>query len=355
MKKCLAPMLAILKFRRKPYEIQGASHPRLAHWLKILVITVIAPTVLTAGITAERPSARTELPISVTKFGGASRYSVMITVNGKPVEAALDTGSVGLRILATAFPAGGRATSRRSSIGFNSGVILGGPVVRAQVRFGGLPETEIDVQRIDEIGCREDVRDCEASVSDPNSYRIMGEGTPGKGFDAILGVGLRPEPLGHPLERAGVTRWIVELPRNPNEGGRVILNPSNGELTDFHLIPFLADRNEVHGCLVAAAFRACGPSMVDTGAPGITLFGFSEGDLPPRGAAAKITLGEGNASVSTPIEIGRHDMATMVRARGPRRDAKPSLSFGVAPYLRWSILYDAERRALGVTERQRAK
>lgn len=313
---------------------------------------IIAPLLLLFAAPADTGALRAELPITMTQIGNARRYSVMITINGEPVEAALDTGSVGLRILANAFPTGGKATSRRTSIGFNLGVILEGQVVRTQVSYAGLPDADVNVQRVDAIGCRAGVAGCEASIGDPNAYRIMGEGTPDQGFSAIIGIGLRSDPLGHPLEQAGVSRWIVELPRTASETGRLILNPTDTEVADYQRIPFLAGRNEVSGCLVAAPVKACGPAMVDTGAPGITLFGFADADVPPPGTVATITLGKGADGISMPIEVGRRDQAAMVRLRPPRPDAKASLSFGIAPFLRWSILYDAKARALGVADRR---
>jgi hypothetical protein len=316
----------------------------MLHGLLSLFLAVTPP--------ADAPPARVELPIRLVQ-GTARRFSVMVTINGQPVEAGLDTGSVGLRIMPTALPGSGGGEQVR--IGFNAGVVLEGPAVRAQVAFGGLPATTVRVQRVERVSCRPEVPQCGAAGADTNTFRIMGDGVPGQGFPAILGIGLRDERLGHPLVQAGITRWIVDLPRMAGETGRLILNPGDDEVARYKQVRFLAGRNEVAGCLVTASNRVCAPTMVDTGAPGIQLFGGTSGDQLPDGTPATLVIGDGEASASMPVTIGRRDQAAGMRIRPPRPDARQSLSFGLAPYLRWSILYDARARTLGVADRQGAQ
>ncbi|MBA15049.1 MAG: hypothetical protein CMN73_01665 [Sphingomonas sp.] len=295
---------------------------------------------------------RVELPVHrVSSGNGPPRFSVTVTINGQPVEAALDTGSVGLRVVGSALPSGGRETGQTVGIGFNSGVQLSGRVVRASVSFGDLPEATVALQRIDQATCRSGVPRCDATGSDMSSFRIMSEGVPGQGFVAILGIGLRPERLGHPLGQAGVTRWIVELPRSAAETGKLILNPTDAEVAGYRQVALLPDKNEVRGCIRSETHERCAPTMIDSGAPGITLFGADAEDLPAQGTEATLSLGEGDDSPSMTVTIGRRDQGGAARIRPARPDAPTSFSFGIAPYLHWSILYDSQARTLGVSDR----
>lgn len=301
---------------------------------------------------ASAGEARVELPIRlVQEPGRAPRYAVTIMINDKPVEVALDTGSVGLRVIAPSLPDGARDTGRTVTIGFNSGVMLEGAAVQLRVKFGDVPAQKVLAQRIDRADCRPGVPRCEATGVALSDYRIMSDGKPGSGFVGILGIGLRPEALGHPLEQSGIDRWIVQLPRNAGETGRLILNPAEPETAGYRYVPFLPGRNEVAGCLVTPAKRLCAPAMVDSGAPGITLFGASDDDVPEPATEASLQLGDGADAPTMPITVGQRDQGASIRARPRRPDAPTSLSFGIAPYLRWSILYDARGRRLGVLDR----
>jgi hypothetical protein len=248
-------------------------------------------------------------------------------------------------------PPGGRPSGGAVRIGFNSGVFLEGPAVDATVGFGPLAAATVRVQRVEKVGCRPGVERCPASGVELPDFRIMGDGAPGQGFIAILGIGLREERLGHPLEQAGVTRWIVDLPRAPDEVGRLVLNPADDEVARYRWFQFLDGRNEVAGCITTAASSICAPTMIDSGAPGITVFGDIPADLPVQGDSAMLVIGDRKQSSQMPVTIGRRDQATALRVAPARPDAKTSLSFGIAPYLRWSILYDAKTRTLGVADR----
>lgn len=310
------------------------------------MLLLLVPILAAAVVPVE--SSRVELPIKMQPGRGARRYSVTIMVDGQPIEAALDTGSVGLRILAPAVSLKGEGPDVRVS--FNSGVELEGSAVRAKVSFGSWPEKAFLVQRIERVGCRNGVTQCEAAGADIAQYKIMSDGVPGRGFSAILGIGVRNERLDHPLVNAGVARWIVDLPSSPERPGRLILNPTGAEAARYRRVPFLPKRNEIAGCLIAGSRKICGPAMVDTGATGLQVFGGTETDLLPPDTQAKLQLGEDASQVEMPVTIGSREQAAMMRIRPARPDANLSLSFGIAPYLRWSILYDYDARTLGVAD-----
>ncbi|WP_420607360.1 hypothetical protein [Novosphingopyxis sp.] len=314
------------------------------------MLQIFLPLVAVAA--AATPSAHTDLPIKMIENGrGAKRFSVTIMVNGEPVEAALDTGSVGLRIVAPALPAGAKATGRKARIGFNSGVMLEGSAVRVSVAFAGMNAKPVTVQRIDGASCRKEVPRCDAAGVKLSAFRIMSDGIPGEGFSAILGIGLRDDPIGHPLVQVGIDRWIVKLPRTPEEVGHLILNPTDAEVANYRMVALLPHRNEIEGCLVTATKKLCAPTAIDSGAPAITLFGTSAEDIPESRTSAMLALGSGEDDPKMPIIVGDRSEATLIRARPARRDAESSMSFGIAPYMHWTILYNSRARTLGVANR----
>ena len=91
--------------------------------------------------------------------------------------------------------------------------------------------------------------------------------------------------------------------------------------------------------------------MIDSGATGLRIQGGRPGDVLPNGAPAKLVIGDDRASVSTDVVIGRRDQATAMSLAAAREPGRTSLSFGIAPYLRWSVLYDARARTIGVADR----
>jgi hypothetical protein len=73
-------------------------------------------------------------------------YSVELTVGGHPVEAMLDSGSTGLRLLPAAVPANAvRKTSTQSIYSYAIGVEPRGAFAKAKVGVGGL---ETDDERL---------------------------------------------------------------------------------------------------------------------------------------------------------------------------------------------------------------
>ena len=313
---------------------------------------------LTLVLLAAAPAVaqRAEVPIKrVTLSNGDRRYSVTVTVDGQPVEAGLDTGSTGLRILAASLPGSSGARGETVRISYGSGVEFTGAAVPVQLALGMLPAAKARVQRIDTVACTARVPDCAAREKvEAADYRIQGDGLPGEGFVAILGIGMRADPVGNPLAALGVRRWIVELPRPGDSGpGRLILNPDETEVARYRQFRFVGDTNQVAGCIVAAApkTKLCAPAMIDTGAVGLRVQGGTADQILPNGTAAEIIVGDDRATASMPVTIGRRDQATAMRLYPARRPGEVSLSFGIAPYFHWSILYDAEQRRFGLADR----
>lgn len=297
---------------------------------------------------------RVEIPIrEVDLSDGMRRYTVALVIDGKPVEAALDTGSSGLRVLAPRLSDAAQAAQGHvSSYGYESGAEFKGQVIRLPVAMGVL-SANAELMRVDAIGCRREKPNCPMGGADLKTFGIMGDMLPGQGFAAIFGTAMNHNDIDNPLVELGVRRWIVELPRQAGETGKLVLNPDDAEMANFRRFQ-VDDRGMLSGCLTAAARqsqRICAPAIFDSGAPGIHVVG---GDLPtpqqwPRGTDVTLALGDQRSSVGINVTLGRRDQAAgfFIEPGPPRQH----LAFGIAPYLAWSVLYDASRREIGVAPR----
>lgn len=291
--------------------------------------------------------ARTVIPIHArTLSDGVRRYSVSLTVDGEVVEAALDTGSAGLRLLPGKTPAPGGG--RRARYAFSGGVELEGTQAPADIGFGDLVG-RVDVQRVSKIACAPGRPDCAASLG-LDDYGFEGDGLRGQGFRAILGLNLAAGPKDHPLRRLGARRWIVSLPLDSGDG-ELIVDPTDAEVTDFVVLPMkpnLAWRSDgahdaVDGCLEQpnGGRKACGAVLLDTGAAGAAVVN-AGGDESAWTAGAALTFASGNLP---PVELPR------VSAGRGGDLPRPIVLAGVAPYLAFDVLYDPERRTIGLRPR----
>jgi hypothetical protein len=312
------------------------------------------------------PPRRVELPIrEVVLSDGARRYTVPLQVGGTTIEAGLDTGSTGLRILPSTLGAGDvRESSEADTYAYGSGARFEGVIGRATVGFGPLSGTST-VQVIRKVGCVEQKPNCPANRIPLAQYGIQGDGLPGEGFKAILGANMAHAPAENPLAAVGAARWIVELPR-PGEGrpGRLVLNPADDEVRDYvrlKLLPnFREQRGGMHdavaGCLVneAAQARACGALLMDTGAPGLDVVNGKLGGTPwAPGTPATLVLAEpdGQVRAAEKLTIGLRQHASRLNYSQEPRFTGTILRMGLSPYFAFSVLYDPSAGEIGVKPR----
>jgi hypothetical protein len=286
---------------------------------------------------------------------GVARYSVALTIGGQEVEAALDTGSTGLRLAPGAAPVA--LTQRRESYAYFGGVRLDGVFAYADVTLGGL-NGRVGVLAANKIGCTARRLRCSAALLPSTSFGLMGDGLAGEGFKAVLGVGLAGRPADNPLRALGVQRWIISLPRPDQPGsGRLVINPSDSEIADFTLVPLqprLAWRDDathdaIDGCLEdqAIAWRLCGPILLDTGADRINVLNTDA----PTGLAGPLVLAFPGLRGGAIVALDQHNGAAAVVTGLDPRLPRPIILAGVAPYLAYDVLYDAERSVIGLRPR----
>jgi hypothetical protein len=331
-----------------------------------LVATALLLAALSHPAAAADPAPRGEVAIkAVVLSDHAPRYTLPIKVGGTVIEAGLDTGSTGLRILPGVLAdADAKASSRGETYAYGSGAKYDGVGGEGVLAIGGLEKTA-SLQLIQRVGCVERIPNCPASRVPQGRYGIQGDGLPGEGFKAILGTNLSQANIDNPLVALGVRRWIVELPRpGEDKPGRLILNPTDDEVRGYVMLPMImADRaprgglhDAVPGCLTntASKAKACGPLSLDSGAPGIQVANGGLGGQPwPPGTPATISFYDaaGHPQAAEALTIGLRQHASHLSFNSQPRFEGPAIYTGIAAYLGFSVLYDAEHGRIGLKPR----
>lgn len=267
----------------------------LSH-LIVVGVTLLACLLLgTPPLLAAAPGPQIEVPIFQHRLSnGDIRFTVRVSVGGgAPIDAMLDTGSFGLRVLARAIaPTQYTATGITRGYGYGSGVVYRGPLAKAVVTIGGATTgTPVGIQVVQSVMCAAAKPDCPASRVTPADYGIGGDGLRREGFDAILGISLRgsdaPDAAINPLSVIGSRRWIIILPEpGVATPGRMIINPAADDVAGFHPVllrrlPPRADGRpqvfdaEIPSCpdRPLALQSSCQPMLLDSGArPGVPPF-----------------------------------------------------------------------------------
>jgi hypothetical protein len=307
-------------------------------------------------------AARIEVPVrDVVQSNRQHRYTMAITVGGVPIEAAIDSGSTGLRILPGVVPAvAEQSTGRRTSYSYGNGVEFDGAIVEADVTIGAAGRVRF--QQIDKVGCRPGLRGCQATQVKPEEFGIESGGLPNEGFKAILGINMASDIAPNPLMALGARRWIIELPR-PGDGqpGRLVLNPSDAEVAGYRLFridgQFARQRGGLHdaiaGCLINKAIQksVCGPTHLDTGFPGMEVV---MSDPPeawrPRAPVTMTFLDEGKPVIGADFAIGE-EPGSRFKFRTQPGTPGAQILLGTLPYYAFSVLYDPESKTVGLKAR----
>lgn len=323
---------------------------------------VSAGLLLLGAAGAAKAQARVEVPIrEVVQSNGQHRYTVPITIGGAQVEAGLDSGSTGLRVLPGVVEAAAEQSSgRRTSYSYDNGVQFDGVLVDADVTLG--LSGRIRFQQIDKVGCKPGVRSCQAITVKPEAFGIESGGLPNEGFKAILGVNMAKDAAPNPLMALGVKRWIIDLPR-PGDGkpGRLVLNPTDAEVAEykpFHIdLRFIDTRGGLHdaiaGCLVNRTTKRsyCGAADFDTGAPGVQVATSESAQAWPPQTPATFAFLDGDKPVlGGDFMVGQGPGARM-SFREPQRIRDAHIYLGILPYFLFSTLYDPEAKTVGLKAR----
>lgn len=334
---------------------------RLTRWL--LAALLAAPVLARAQERVELPITQTQLP------DGDIRYAVPVSIGGgQPIQALLDTGSTGLRVLGRGAGSGYyQDTGTPSLYIYGSGERLAGTIALADIGLGDASTSApAPIELVNDIGCMPFAPDCAAAKLAMPDYGIGGDGIAGQGFAAILGIGLMPTAAGdssNPLPAVGAQRWIVQLPLpGAAAPGVLILNPNIAELQDYQLFPLTAVaraganpawQDTLPACLADASTsqKLCGPALLDTGAPGIIAYqqGVSETPLWSPGDDAALQFAtSGGGSLAIPFTADQAFGSGLLQAPP---NGGPAIVAGVLPFFAYTVLYDAAAGSIGLKPR----
>ncbi len=310
---------------------------------------------------------RVVVPVSqIVLADGDIRYSVPVRVgNSVALDALLDTGSTGLRVMRGAMFRGSYTDTGFLSVSaFSAGDKLTGTVGTADLNIGGLAtDGPVPFEIVDSASCASFRPNCGAAGVAAPDYGIGGDGIAGQGFQAILGVGLRDaQGAENPLEHLGAKQWIIELPE-PGQGGQgsLILNPDWQDLQGFTMFSLKSEGGGVWhdpgfadtlpGCLsdTSNGQSVCGQAILDTGAPGVVAFGDGvPGPLWAAGDAAALVFG----GLSVKFSVDRSAGTGLLRE--PKAGGGIDLVAGIAPFFAFDVFYDAAAGRMGLRAREDA-
>ncbi|MGH7141327.1 MAG: hypothetical protein ACREGH_01680 [Minisyncoccia bacterium] len=304
---------------------------------------------------------RVEVPIYQTALpDGTIRYYVSIRVGGsKTLNAMIDTGSAGLRILPNIIdPSNYSIVGTAKAEQYGSGVQLLGNIASAVVHVGdAVTSAPIPIEIITTVQCTAKKSNCAASGS--GTYRLGANGYAGEGFLAIMGIGLRTADIDNPLEDFGSGRWTVELPAPGSSApGKLIINPDANDTAGYVKYALSRDSNAegweddgLSGCVVnnATAQSFCDGILMDSGAGGVHIM--------PSGSTAQTAWSSGT-SASLVFENKQGQWARENFAVGGAPDFDVDLSslgggvqginVGPLPLYGFSVLYDSADGIMGL-------
>ena len=273
---------------------------------------------------------------------GDPRLGIDVTVGPRTVRVLLDTGSPGLRILASALPAGAaQRTGQRAAGGYASGLVLRGEEATARFSVGDPSVGEqTSIELVDGYGCADDRPNCSAANG----------GTPemfGRLYPGILGASTVDPPRGrccaNPLGAlvAYGRRWIVHAEFS---APTLTLGPDPATLAPFTMID-VARGTLPRGCIRlsgSAPSEVCGDVLFDTGTPQFlvtTTGAAAQGPFPP-GTTATLALG----TWSHAFEIG----PTTAMHLAMRRGAANRIIVGLAQMQAVDVYYDLFANRMGL-------
>ena len=318
---------------------------------------IVAVLLLAGEVTAQPVPTRSVLPIRevVIQPIGTPRYVVTISINGAPIEAGLDTGSVGLRLLPRAVRRAGIAAGvQPDSFSYGSGVQLVGRRALADAAFGTI-RGRIPLQAVETVSCVTG-RECPGDRVQPQAFGLMGGGYPNQGFEAIIGARLATRATPNPFIALGVRRWIVHLPQRGGGGGggALVLNPDAQDMAGFApLRPGKGSPGTVGGCVSLAlsqAQRICGPTLLDTGATELDVRGALRPPEWQAGRPGRLELVKshaGAAGVAFQTGDAEHGARTMFVAPTGAGE-RPEISVGALPFYAFDVMYDMDSQTLAV-------
>jgi hypothetical protein len=272
---------------------------------------------------------------------GEPRLGIDVAFADRTVRVLLDTGSAGLRVLASQAGASPRRTGREAAGGYGSGLSLHGEEATAALTIGSAHGDAIPIELVDSFGCLPEQPNCPAANG----------GTPemfGALFPGILGVSAIDPPGGRccanplPTLAGGVRSYIVH---SNFAHPALILNPDAATANGFTMVD-AARGTSPRGCIRitgAEPSEVCGEVLFDTGTPPcvVTTTGTGhDGPFPPH---TPVTISVGAWSHTFAVGPG-----TPLRLN-VRRGAYNRIVIGLAMLQDFDVYYDIAGSRIGLS------
>lgn len=292
----------------------------------------------------------------MTLSDGTIRYWIPVKIGNTDVQALLDTGTTGLRVLPDIVSSADLMEGSRDRIFVGSSTEFVGNVSEGTIAVGGFSALS-PFQLIKDVKCQPGELSCPATQVPFDKYGLGADGLPGEGFHALIGMNMGSSDVANPLVAIGAKRWIVELPRpGDSTQGKLVLNPRDDEIMDYVHIPLLWRfrhdeplHDALSGCLQksGSSRKACGTVTFDTGYPAMDVYG--EHDVWPENTKAELTISDGTEPrAAMSFNAGRKEQASQVFfdiRRGP------TIFAGAVPYFAFDVLYDPGENEIGLKPR----
>ncbi|MFI9202828.1 DUF3443 family protein [Streptomyces sp. NPDC053048] len=330
------------------------------------------------------------MPLSYLPAGSAGgrltepRLQATVGIGGRRVNLLVDTGSTGLKVLASAVGSGDATPiGVTGSSSYLSGLKIGGREAQATLHLGDAIAAGQTILLVDSLGCTDAHPDCEAANGKtPEEF--------GGVFDGILGIGMAARDHGvvgccaNPmLGLTGRGSFVVHFDeKNP----QLILNPSAKTASRFKTVSLVRtattvprpggspvtipswDPNPMRACLTVTTVlnTECAPVVFDTGTPTLALeaprlAGPAVGTLGPSGTVntfgRQVTLAVASADWSwtytmppeNTLKQPMNALVTPLLTYG--RQPQPVILAGLPAFTQVDVLYDLGGGRTGLAPR----
>jgi len=275
---------------------------------------------------------------------GDPRLGIDVAIGERTARVLLDSGSAGLRVLASQAGASTRRTGRAAAGRYGSGLALHGEEATTPLAIGAAHGDAIPIELVDSFDCLPEQPNCPAANGGtPEMFGVLFPGI--LGVSAIDPAGGRccANPL--PALAGGVGRSYVLHANFANPA--LILNPDAATTGAFTMVD-AARGTSPRGCIHitgAEPSEVCGEVLFDTGTPPcvVTTTGVGhEGAFPPR---TPLTISVGAWSHTFAVGPGT-PLRLNVRRGGVNR-----IVVGLAMLQDFDVYYDIAGSRIGLSPR----
>jgi hypothetical protein len=337
------------------------SPRRLARLASALLVAALALSGCSTSISTPTPPEPTAslindgrdgllIPLHVERSDlGNSRLGMPVQVDGKPVYVMVDSGTTGLRVLASILPRPGYpAVGAKSTLSFATGAQVSGPAVKLPVSVLGMKPVELTAQAVDDVRCMPGAKRCIANDGYTGEF--------GWAFSGIFGIGADwPDdtcctpPLRALTEGIGQRYLLHAGLARPY----LVLSPSDALTRDFTRHPLARAQDGAlqwpAGCVqVADKLSFCAPVVLATGSPGMIRI---ETDKAPNWLAdddENKVLTQGNYNVAVGVGKWVHRFADAQVTIVKTKPGANRIVLGLMALQHIDVLFDFAHGQLGL-------